>query len=301
MPRKRETHRTPANPPPRDGDAAARDALSAVDAVDAGDAGDAGDARRARDAGDAGDAASGGAEPSAHASPAARVSRDYGALDDATLLAAWGKGERGAGAELFERYYAGIARFFHNKVSEAAQEDLIHETFLACMKSASRFRGEARFKTFLFGIAHHVLNDHLRKLHQRLSRLGSETDLDPDEVTAVSLSPSPVATAVRHEEQRLLLEALRRIPLIHQIALELYYWEELTAAEVGEILGVPLGTAKTRLRDGRAYLAEQLLELSESTEALRSTLDDLERWAGRMRAQLAPPRGGREARGPGPS
>ncbi len=207
-------------------------------------------------------------------------------VDDVVLLEAWCRGDRAAGAELFERHYPSIARFFHNKVSEAAQEDLIHETFLACLTSAARFRGQARFKTFLFGIAHNVLADHLRRLGRRMARLGSETDVD--ETPAATFDLSPVATAVQHQEQRLLLEALRRIPLIHQIALELHYWEELTAAEIGEVLGVPLGTAKTRLRDGRGYLEVQLRELARSSEALRSTLDDLERWARRMRAQTAP-------------
>jgi RNA polymerase sigma-70 factor (ECF subfamily) len=207
-------------------------------------------------------------------------------VDDVVLLEAWGRGERAAGAELFERYYPRVARFFHNQVSEAVREDLLHETFLACLASAAHFRGQAHFRTYLFGIAHNVLANHLRRLARRNARLGPEADLD--ETSAGSFGLSPVAAAVQHQEQRLLLEALRRIPLLHQIALELHYWEELTAAEIGEVLGVPLGTAKTRLRDGRAYLEDQLRDLSSSPEALRSTLDDLDRWARRVRPQTAP-------------
>jgi RNA polymerase sigma-70 factor (ECF subfamily) len=103
----------------------------------------------------------------------------------------------------------------------------------------------------------------------------------------VSLGLSPVASAMHHQEQRLLLEGLRRIPLTHQTALELHYWEELTAAEIAEVLGIPLGTAKTRLRDGRAHLEDQLRQIASSPEALRSTLDDLDRWARRVRARAA--------------
>lgn len=184
--------------------------------------------------------------------------------DDAVRLRAWCEGDRAAGAALFERYHGCLARFFHNKVDEAAREDLIHETFLACLASAARFRGEARFRTFLFGIAHNVLADHLRRLGRRMARLGSQSDLDVAVAKAVSLEPSPIAAAAAHEEQRLVLEALRRIPPIHQITLELHYWEELSAAEVGAVLGLPLGTVKTRLRDGRAYLEAQLLELGQA-------------------------------------
>lgn len=208
-------------------------------------------------------------------------------IEDGVLLEAWRRGDRAAGNALFERHYASVARFFHNKVSEVAQEDLIHETFLACLRAATHFRGEARFKTFLFGIAHNVLADHFRRLGRRMARLGSEADVE--DVPAVDLEPSPIAAVAQHQEQRLLLEALRRIPWNHQVALELHYWEELTAAEVGQVLGVPLGTAKTRLRDGREHLEHQLRKLARSPEALQSTLDDLDRWAGRIRAQTVPP------------
>jgi RNA polymerase sigma factor (sigma-70 family) len=186
-------------------------------------------------------------------------------IEDASLLEAWRLGDRAAGAELFERHYPDVARFFHNKVGDPAQDDLIQETFLGCIEGAVRMRGQAGFRTFLFAIAHHVLANHLRRRGRLNARLSSETDVD--EAPAVASGPSPVAAAVHHQEQRSLLEALRRIPLIHQVALELHYWEDLTAAEIGQELGVPIGTAKTRLRDGRAYLEEQLREGGRSPEA----------------------------------
>jgi RNA polymerase sigma-70 factor (ECF subfamily) len=205
---------------------------------------------------------------------------------DRALLEAWRRGDRAAGDKLFEQHYRSVARFFRNKANEAAQEDLIHETFLACLRGVAGFRGQASFRTFLFAIAHHVLVDHLRWMGRRMARSSAETDVD--ELPAVCFGPSPSAAAVLRHDQRLLLEALRGIPLIHQIALELHYWEDLTAAEIGDVLGVPLGTAKTRLRDGRVYLRQQLRRLARSTEELRSTVDDLDHWARRIRAQTAP-------------
>ena len=207
-------------------------------------------------------------------------------IEDAALLEAWSRGDLAAGTALFERHYLSIARFFHNKVNEAAYQDLIHETFLACQKSAARFRGQASFRSYLFGIAHNVLAGHLRQLTRHRQRLAPDMDLE--ELPAVSFGLLPIAAMEQREEQRLLLEALRRIPLHHQLALELHYWEALTAAEVGEVLGIPLGTAKTRLRKGRVYLEAQLRKLAHSPETLQSTLDNLEGWAQRIRAQIVP-------------
>lgn len=205
-------------------------------------------------------------------------------VDDFALLDAWCQGDRSAGGALVERHYSSVARFFRNKVSEAMQEDLIQETFLACTKSAAQFRGQAQFRTFLWGIARNVLASYLRRQGRSRARLGWEADLE--QAQAVSFEPSPVATAARHEEQHLLLEALRRIPPPLQIVLGLHYWEDLSVAEIGVVLGVPLGTAKTRLRTGRAYLEDRLRDLAHSPEALPNYPGGLDAWARRMRAQI---------------
>lgn len=217
--------------------------------------------------------------------------------DDAASFAAWHHGDRAAGAALFERHYPAVARFFHNKVNEEAKDDLVHETFLACLEHAPRFRGASSFRTFLFAIAHRVLADHLRRQYRSAAPRARRLELE--ELSIASLGPGPAAPLIARQEQRLLLEALRRIPLLHQTALELHYWESLTAAQIGEVLGIPLGTAKTRLRDGRGYLIEQLRELASSPAQLQSTLDTLARWADRARAAVPAPHERAPVRQPG--
>ena len=203
---------------------------------------------------------------------------------DSDLLARWRDGDRPSGAMLFQRHYAAIARFFHNKVDDGARDELVQRVFLGCLENLRRFRGEASFKTYLFGIAHHVLGDHLRTR----ARKGRREDpvVDVDNMSVHDLGQSPERPMVERQEQRILLEALRRIPLCHQVALELHYWEQLTAAEIGVALGIPLGTAKTRLREGRQALEIAISRIDASGESLQSTLDDLEQWATRVRPRL---------------
>jgi RNA polymerase sigma-70 factor (ECF subfamily) len=97
---------------------------------------------------------------------------------------------------------------------------------------------------------------------------------------------SPTQILAGREEQRLLLAALRRLPVDYQVALELHYWEGMTAAELGEVLDLPLGTAKTRIRRGRALLEELMATLADSKELLESTRANLEVWARQLRAQV---------------
>lgn len=196
---------------------------------------------------------------------------------DLELLDAWRSGDRTAGSELFDRHFDSLARFFVNKVDDGL-DDLVQQTFLACVESAHRFRGDAKFRTFLLGIAHNVLCKHYRRRRTR----GEAVDFT---VTSVAdLGPSASLLLARQGEQRLLARALRHIPLDAQVVLELVFWEKLTAAEVGEVLDIPLGTAKTRIRRAKRLLTEAVTVLSESPETAQSTLGDLDGWAASMAA-----------------
>ncbi len=201
------------------------------------------------------------------------------AATDAELLEAWRAGDRRAGEELFERHFDAVARFFRNKIDHGI-DDLIQRTFLACVESRDKFRGDSSFRTYIFGVAHNILGKHFRSK----KRHGDRIDFG---VTSVhDLAPSPSVIVAKHREQRLLLEALRRIPLEHQVVLELYYWERLPAPEVAEIVGVPEGTARTRIRRAKQLLVEEMEKLATNKDQLHSTIVNLEGWAEGLREQL---------------
>ncbi len=199
---------------------------------------------------------------------------------DAQLFAAWCAGDRSSGATLFDRHYESIARFFHNKVDDASAADLIQNTFLGCVEARERFRGDSGFRTFLFAVARNLLHKHYRD-HQ-----GPRGRIDFGEVTACDLAPTASEVLRADEEKLLLLQALRRVPIECQEAMELLYWEKLTVAEIAEIAGIPAGTVKTRLHRGRRLLEEQMALLAATPALLESTLANLEGWAEDVRTQI---------------
>jgi RNA polymerase sigma-70 factor (ECF subfamily) len=71
--------------------------------------------------------------------------------------------------------------------------------------------------------------------------------------------------------------------------LELFYWEEQSGSELAEILGVPEGTIRTRLRRARQLLAEQVAALQAHPSLVQATLSNLEDWARALREDMAPP------------
>lgn len=199
--------------------------------------------------------------------------------DDAELLRAWRAGDQAAGETLFSRHFSAIARFFRNKI-DGDIEELIQRTFLACLEGQERFSGEGSFRGYLFGIARNVLYKHFRAD----SRHGHAVDLDA--VSLHDLSPTPSAVVARHEEERLLLAALRRLPLAHQVVIEFAYWEDMTVAEIAQALDIPLGTAATRIRRARQLLEEQMLALTTSLALCASISAGFETWARSLRDQI---------------
>lgn len=201
---------------------------------------------------------------------------------DFDLLEAWRDGDEAAGRDLFGRYFEAVFRFFRNKIDDAA-EDLTQQTFMGLVAGRDRFRGESSFRTYLFMIARKRLYSYLR------SRNRDREPLEVGHASVVDLgfvSPSR-AVAVR-QEQQLLLQALRRLPLEMQVALELFYWEELSIAEIAEILETPVGTVKSRLQRARIRLDTVLAELADSEALLTSTLDNFDAWAKGLQNLLGP-------------
>ena len=200
---------------------------------------------------------------------------------DHTLYAAWRAGDTDAGGRLIDRHLAGLGRFFSNKVARQQDvHDLVAETFERCIKALERWRAEASFRSYLFGIAHNVLREYIRGKRRHPDKF------DFCEVSARDFGPSPSEVFVHRREQKLLLAALRGLPLDHQVVLELTYFEDMTRDEIAEVIACPAGTVASRLRKGRALLLAEVGRLARSPDLLQSTTTDLDTWARSLRACL---------------
>jgi RNA polymerase sigma factor (sigma-70 family) len=201
---------------------------------------------------------------------------------DTELLDAWAAGDTRAASELFDRYLPQLIRFFRNKVVDSA-DDLVQDTFVACVRGRDRFRRDSSFRTYLFATARNILMQHFRK------RRGG-VELDPDSQSVCDMGPSPTSILGQRAEHRLLLSALRKIPLDHQIALELYHWEGLSGPELAEALGIGEPALRSRLHRAKLNLRETMATLAESPELLASTWANLDDWARGLRDQVELPK-----------
>jgi RNA polymerase sigma factor (sigma-70 family) len=190
---------------------------------------------------------------------------------DLVLLARWRDGDRAAGQALFERHFESLYRFFRNKCEHDCDE-LVQTTLLACIDAKQTFRGDASFRTFLFGIARNKLYRYYRDKKR-------DEGMDPSVTSVAALMTSPGSVLARDEAHRALLVALRELPVEQQTLLELHYWEEMDTVELAAVFEVPAATIRTWLFRARGKLRELL------GPTLAVTLEDLDRRA-------------RDARGP---
>jgi RNA polymerase sigma-70 factor (ECF subfamily) len=193
---------------------------------------------------------------------------------DYDLLDAWRGGDGKAGNQLFDRHFDSVYRFLQNKTDQDPA-DLVQRVFLACVERKDSFRGESSFRTYLFSIARNLLYRHYRDRNKHGVDFGVTSLQD--------LGPTPTFVVDKRAHDRLLLEALRCIPLELQIAIELHYWERLSGPELARVLELPEGTVRSRLRRAREALQAKLEELATSPAQLATTMANLENWANAVR------------------
>lgn len=196
--------------------------------------------------------------------------------DDLALFQRWQRGDREAGDVLITRHFKKIQRFFGRKVADQALiKELVQRTFARCTSKLPGFERRSSFSSFLFGIARNILLEHFREVR----RDGRSTPIEVEQTPIVDLDPSPFTVLEGRADRKLLVHVLRRLPLDDQILAELYFFEDLSAPQVCEILGVPETTLRARIRSCRKRASELVRQLAESKEQLESTMMTINGWA----------------------
>lgn len=167
-------------------------------------------------------------------------------------------GDAAAWDALFKRYqlplYVYVFELVHD---EQTSLDLVQETFISAVRHIGGLRDDAKFGSWLFGIAHQKWIQRWRKRSREdeaLDQLASDTadfDQGPDDLL------------IRREQEAEFMKLLNELPVPQRSALLLYFVEDFLIEEIAEITGVSVGTVKSRLHYGK--------------KALRKLLEDIER------------------------
>jgi RNA polymerase sigma-70 factor (ECF subfamily) len=181
---------------------------------------------------------------------------------DDELARAAGRGDTGAFRELVERHRArvfGLARRLVRDPAEA--EDMTQEAFLRIHRGLPGFRGEAAFTTWMTRVALNTFHRYLRRL-PRVAAPAPPGD-DPDAGDAASEVASDAAGPEDRAAQSQAADRVRRLvaglPGPFRDAVALFYLQEKSVEEAATVLGVSIGTLKSRLFRGREMLLRRWL------------------------------------------
>jgi RNA polymerase sigma-70 factor (ECF subfamily) len=166
---------------------------------------------------------------------------------DEHLMLAFSKGSTESFTELFSRYKRPIYGFFRRRVADSSHaEELAQETLFALLRAASRYEPRALFRTYLYAIALKILRAHRRKETFRATFLGQRKTLpDPAKQDAT-------------ESGLWVRRAVEKLDPIDREILLLREFEQLSYAEVADLLALPLNTVRSRLFRARSALRELL-------------------------------------------
>jgi RNA polymerase sigma-70 factor, ECF subfamily len=176
-----------------------------------------------------------------------RRGRQYALLADEELLSLVGMGDAEAFAVLYDRHSRPAYSLAYRMMGEKqAAEDLLQDAFLKVWRGADTYRAErASVRTWVLSIVHNRGIDQLRSLASR------RRTQERVEASAPRVQPSEAFTqAWRNTRREQVREALGALPPEQLKTLELAYFSGYTHVEISELLGVPLGTVKGRMRLG---------------------------------------------------
>jgi RNA polymerase sigma-70 factor (ECF subfamily) len=168
--------------------------------------------------------------------------------DDGALMLRFREGDQRAFEMLYERHKAGLYRYLQRMCrSPETADDLFQEAWSRVILSAERYEVRAQFKTYLFRIAHNCAIDHFRRSgRQPVDRAHDVTQLQ--EVLPGVSHEQPEARASELQLQADFRRALQELPPEQRETFVLYEESGLGLEEIGNITGVAMETAKSRLR-----------------------------------------------------
>ena len=168
--------------------------------------------------------------------------------NDHDLIAKSLQGNQKAFRELLARHHATAYAVVRGVLGDSDEvEDVIQQVYVKVFRGLDRFRGDAKFSTWLYQIARNEAINEVKKKRMQTA------DIE-DVVLAAPDHERPDASYQRSRAGTELNAAMAKIDERYRMALELHYMGERSYEEIAEIMDLPLGTVKTYIHRGKAEL-----------------------------------------------
>jgi len=193
------------------------------------------------------------------------MSKDINKASDAELIKRFNQGEKEVFGILAKRYSGRAYQIAYGVLgSREDAEEVAQDVFVRIYKALPRFRGDARFSTWLYRIAMNLARNKYRwnksRGAQRKVSL-EETQEEEDNAYGIQVpasEPSPDKQADLTEFQQNVMREIQNLPPLYKEALILRNVEEMSYEKIAEVLDCKLGTIKSRIARAREELRKRL-------------------------------------------
>ncbi len=181
-------------------------------------------------------------------------------VDDQALIAAIGAGDSNALEQLYDRYSSVVYRVALRMLkNRELAEEVVQEVFWRVWRRSASFTNErGRVTQWLFGIAHNLCIDELRRMRVRPAPVYEDVE-HPVIQQLIDEQIDVPAMVWTTEQRRVIIEAMSELPEAQRQAIALAYFGGLSHQEIATKLNRPLGTIKTRVRLGLHKLGSLLV------------------------------------------
>ena len=184
-------------------------------------------------------------------------------IEEALLISRARDGDQAAFQQLVERYQGAVYNLAYRMLGDPGDaEDAAQEIFVRIYRQLGRYDPARKFSTWTLAIATNFCIDQLRRRRMQLVPL---ENIIP---WARSRESGPEGEAITQEERDEVQRLITRLPEKYRAPLVLRYFDELSCAEIAEVLGMPEGTVKTQIHRARKALGKLLAEGEEPRDAL---------------------------------
>jgi RNA polymerase sigma-70 factor (ECF subfamily) len=193
--------------------------------------------------------------------------RSRNTTDDLALVERARQGDAKAHEKLVKKYRKSVYYMLLKMVNNADDaEDLTQEAFAKAFAALERYDTKYAFSTWLFRIATNNCIDHIRK--RRVQTVSLDTPYHSEEGDDIQFDVrdsdlNPNEQMLRKQRKEYIKQAVEKLPKKFKVLVELRYFQEMSYEEVGEEMGMPIGTVKAQLFRAREMLLAELKNMEE--------------------------------------
>ena len=195
--------------------------------------------------------------------PDLRATHSTAQVSDDALVAKFVAGDRLAFTHLVNRYKQKIHTYIYFQINQktADAEDLTQEVFLALYRQAGNFKGESKFSTFLYAVAHNIVLNYFRTNRRRYTdKTDSISQLDEPDTHNTIISQAlidnncPAELTITQNLQHKIAAAISKLSSDERQLLLLTDREGFSYEQISQILSIKTGTVRSRLNTARTRL-----------------------------------------------